>query len=261
MHIDSDFSIESFSTYSLEEKLLFFDKFLNQLEEGRLSVAYQHHGEWFFHQWIKEAILLYFQYTSMKPIEGYPESFDKIPLQQTGPLIRRVPGSVVRRGSYIGAKCILMPSFVNIGAYVGEGTLLDTWSTVGSCAYIGKNCHISGGVGIGGVLEPMNQYPVIIEDDCFIGARCEIAEGVRIGHGSVLASGVCLTQSTRIYDREQDTISFGFVPPMSVVVPGTLQLTNRCSIAAAIIVKKCDAQTQRKTALNTILRDMNIDSI
>jgi 2,3,4,5-tetrahydropyridine-2-carboxylate N-succinyltransferase len=251
------FSAQDILNLSSSEQTVFFQKFFDALEHGTITTVEYKDSGWYCHSWIREAILLYIKITSAQSIEGYPYSFDKIPLQHTNSSVRRVPGSLVRRGAYVGPKCVLMPSFINIGAFVGEGTLIDTWSTVGSCAYVGRHCHISGGVGLGGVLEPIQAQPVIIEDRCFIGARCEIAEGVLIGEGSVLASGLCLTQSTRIYNRETGAITFGSIPPYSVVIPGTLSLTDDYAVAAALIVKKRDARTESKVALNEALRDVN----
>ncbi len=240
---------------------------LDGLEAGTLRVAEPEPAEatgWRVNQWLKKAVLLYFRLSPNTVIEsGYQRWFDKVPVRWTGedqgiaeagP--RVVPPAVVRRGAHVGANAILMPSYVNLGAWVGEGTMVDTWATVGSCAQIGRNVHLSGGVGIGGVLEPLQANPTIIEDDCFIGARSEVVEGVVVGAGSVLSMGVFLGQSTRIYDRESGEILRGHVPPGSVVVPGTLPARDGShSLYAAIIVKQVDAQTRSKTSVNELLRE------
>ncbi|MEE4175312.1 MAG: 2,3,4,5-tetrahydropyridine-2,6-dicarboxylate N-succinyltransferase, partial [Xanthomonadales bacterium] len=239
---------------------------LDGLETGALRVAEPDASEptgWRVNQWLKKAVLLYFRLSPNTVIEsGYQRWFDKVPVRWTGddrgiaeagP--RVVPPAVVRRGAHVGRNAILMPSYVNLGAWVGEGTMVDTWATVGSCAQIGRNVHLSGGVGIGGVLEPLQANPTIIEDDCFIGARSEVVEGVVIGEGSVLSMGVFIGQSTRIYDRESGEILRGHVPPGSVVVPGTLPARDGShSLYAAIIVKQVDAQTRSKTSVNELLR-------
>jgi 2,3,4,5-tetrahydropyridine-2-carboxylate N-succinyltransferase len=240
---------------------------LDGLEAGALRVAEPDASEptgWCVNQWLKKAVLLYFRLSPNTVIEsGYQRWFDKVPVRWTGddrsiaeagP--RVVPPAVVRRGAHVGKNAILMPSYVNLGAWVGEGTMVDTWATVGSCAQIGSNVHLSGGVGIGGVLEPLQANPTIIEDDCFIGARSEVVEGVVIGAGSVLSMGVFIGQSTRIYDRESGEILRGHVPPGSVVVPGTLPAKDGShSLYAAIIVKQVDAQTRSKTSVNDLLRE------
>lgn len=238
---------------------------LQALDSGKLRVAEKKDGQWLTNEWIKKAILLSFRMRSSKVMGGASSPcFDKIPLktkdwgqddfEQT--LFRSVPGSIVRQGAYIGPKVILMPSFVNIGAYVDEGTMVDTWVTIGSCAQIGKNCHISGGVGIGGVLEPLQANPVIIEDNCFIGARSEIAEGVIVEEGAVISMGVFIGASTKIVDRETGDIFYGRVPAYSVVVPGTLPGKDplKPSLSCAVIVKRVDAKTRNKTSLNDLLR-------
>lgn len=233
------------------------------LESGALRVAEKIDDEWIVNQYAKKAILLYFKMTDSTLMIGNVQNyFDKIPLRfseysaqnfkETN--IRSVPGSYVRKSAYIGKNTILMPSFVNVGAYVGDGTLIDTWATIGSCAQIGKNCHISGGVGVGGVLEPLQANPVIIEDNCFIGARSEVTEGVVIGEGSVLAMGVFLSQSTKIINRQTGQIFYGKVPPYSVLVPGSIQSGEHCSTYAAVLVKNVDAQTRSKTSINDLLR-------
>jgi 2,3,4,5-tetrahydropyridine-2-carboxylate N-succinyltransferase len=218
-------------------------------------------------QWLKKAVLLSFRLNPMKPISGAPGDaswWDKVDSKFAGwgaeefkhAGFRAVPGAVVRHSAYIARGVVLMPSFVNIGAYVGENTMVDTWATVGSCAQIGANCHISGGAGIGGVLEPLQAAPVIIEDNCFIGARSEVAEGVIVGEGSVLSMGVYLGQSTKIVDRATGEIFYGRVPPYSVVVAGNMPGgPNRPSLYCAVIVKRVDAKTRSKTSINELLRD------
>ncbi|MDD2704865.1 MAG: 2,3,4,5-tetrahydropyridine-2,6-dicarboxylate N-succinyltransferase, partial [Acidocella sp.] len=217
-------------------------------------------------QWLKQAVLLSFRLYPNVLMDGPGGApvFDKVAMKFanwdqerfTAAAIRAVPGAVVRRSAYIAPGVVLMPSFVNVGARVGEGTMIDTWSTVGSCAQVGKNCHISGGVGIGGVLEPLQANPVVIEDDCFIGARSEVAEGVIVGQGAVISMGVFLGASTKIIDRETGEISYGKVPPYAVVVPGTLpgKTPTSPSLACAVIVKRVDAQTRSKTSINELLR-------
>lgn len=246
---------------------------LQLLDKGKLRVAEpMNDGTWRTHEWVKKAILLSFRLNRNEEIKGAPGDtiwWDKVPPKFDrwvgGEFVdagfRAVPGSYVRYGSFIAKDVVLMPSFVNIGAHVGEGTMVDTWATIGSCAQIGKRCHISGGTGIGGVLEPLQAAPVIIEDDVFIGARSEIAEGVRVGTGAVISMGVFIGASTKIIDRESGEIIYGRVPPYAVVVPGTLPAAPRAdgkpapSLACAVIVKKVDAQTRSKTALNDLLRD------
>ncbi len=242
---------------------------LDELEGGHLRVAEPlADGGWQVNDWLKKAVLLYFKLRPMAKMPaddaGLFGAWDKVPLRFAGDCsqeafqaagARVVPGAIVRRGAHVGADVVLMPSFVNIGAHVGPGTMIDTWATVGSCAQIGKNVHISGGAGIGGVLEPLQAAPTIIEDDCFIGARSEVVEGVIVERGSVIAMGVFLGQSTRIYDRASGQVHYGRVPAGSVVVPGSLPSTDgRYSLNCAVIVKRVDEQTRRKTALNDILR-------
>lgn len=229
------------------------------LDKGELRVAEPVAGDWQVNEWIKKAVVLYFPIQKMETIECGPLEFhDKIPLK-TGYAkkgIRVVPHAVARHGAYISAGTILMPSYVNIGAYVDEGTMVDTWATVGSCAQIGKNVHLSGGVGIGGVLEPLQANPTIIEDNCFIGARSEIVEGVVVEEGAVISMGVYIGQSTRIYDRETGEVHYGRVPAGSVVVSGSLP--SKCgtySLYAAVIVKKVDAKTRAKVGINALLRE------
>jgi len=241
------------------------------LDAGEARVAEKVDGEWVVNQWLKKAVLLSFRLNDNAVIEGPGGAnwFDKVPskfadwgenrFRAAG--FRAVPGSIVRRGAFIDKGVVLMPSFVNIGAHVGEGTMVDTWATVGSCAQVGRNVHLSGGVGLGGVLEPLQANPVIIEDDCFIGARSEVVEGVIVGQGSVLSMGVFITSTTKIVDRSTGEIFVGQVPPYSVVVPGTLPgrpLADGSpgpSLACAVIVKRVDAQTRAKTAINELLRD------
>lgn len=237
---------------------------IDALDTGRLRVAEKINGKWEVHQWIKKAVLLSFRLYDNAIMGQAPMQFyDKVPLKfadygetafKTGGY-RVVPPAVARRGAFIGRNVVLMPSYVNIGAYVDEGTMVDTWATVGSCAQIGKNVHLSGGVGIGGVLEPLQANPTIIEDNCFIGARSEVVEGVIVEENSVLAMGVFLSQSTRIYDRETKEIHYGRVPSGSVVVPGSLPSADGShSLNCAIIVKRVDAQTRAKTSINDLLR-------
>ena len=237
------------------------------LNRGELRVATKESvGVWTVHQWVKKAVLLSFklQDNEVMSAGGYTQFFDKVPSKFENYTqadfvaggFRVVPPAMARRGSFIGKNVVLMPSYVNIGAYVDEGTMVDTWATVGSCAQIGKNVHLSGGVGIVGGLEPVQAGPVIIEDNCFIGARSEVVEGVVIEENSVLSMGVYIGQSTKIYDRETGEVHYGRVPAGSVVVPGSLPSSNgKYSLYAAIIVKKVDAQTRAKTAINELLRD------
>jgi 2,3,4,5-tetrahydropyridine-2-carboxylate N-succinyltransferase len=243
------------------------DAALEALDSGTLRVAEKTDGEWQVHQWVKKAVLLSFRLNDMTTIEGGPGGanwWDKVPSKFEGwgdnhfreAGFRAVPGAIVRRSAFIAKGAVLMPSFVNLGAYVDEGTMVDTWATIGSCAQIGKHCHISGGAGIGGVLEPLQAGPVIIEDNCFIGARSEVAEGVVVGEGSVLSMGVFLGASTKIVDRASGEVMYGKVPPYSVVVPGALPSTsNGPSLACAVIVKRVDEKTRSKTSINELLRD------
>lgn len=243
------------------------DAVLDALDSGQVRVAEKIGGEWHVHQWLKKAVLLSFRLNDMKLIGGAPGGaawWDKVDSKFAGwdearfraAGFRAVPGAVVRRSAFVAKGAVLMPSFVNLGAYVGEGTMVDTWTTVGSCAQIGKNCHLSGGVGIGGVLEPLQASPVIIEDNCFIGARAEVAEGVIVGEGSVLSMGVYLGQSTKIVDRATGEVMYGRVPPYSVVVSGTLPgAPGQPSLYCAVIVKRVDAKTRSKTSINDLLRD------
>ena len=245
---------------------------LHRLDSGKARVAEKIGQDWQVHQWLKKAVLLSFRLNDMAVILGGPGDavwWDKVPskfdgwneetFRATG--FRAVPNCVVRRGAYIAPGVVLMPSFVNLGAYVDENTMVDTWATVGSCAQIGKNVHLSGGVGIGGVLEPLQANPTIIEDNCFIGARSEVVEGVIVGEGSVLSMGVFISASTKIIDRDTGEVFRGRVPPYSVVVPGTLpgkplpDGSPGPSLACAVIVKRVDAQTRAKTSINELLRD------
>jgi 2,3,4,5-tetrahydropyridine-2-carboxylate N-succinyltransferase len=235
------------------------------LDSGECRVAEKVDGRWRVHAWLKMAVLLYFRIHDSRLIEaGFTRFYDKVPLkyaateaeQFAAEAVRVVPHALVRRGAYVAPNVVLMPSYINIGAYVGAGSMIDTWATVGSCAQIGRNVHLSGGVGIGGVLEPLQAAPTIIEDDCFIGARSEIVEGVIVGAGSVISMGVFIGASTRIYDRTTGNILQGEVPPGSVVVPGALPAKDGShSLYCAVIVKRVDAQTRAKTSLNELLRD------
>jgi 2,3,4,5-tetrahydropyridine-2-carboxylate N-succinyltransferase len=234
------------------------------LDSGKARVAEPQQGRWVVNEWLKKAVLLHFRTHENVVVEaGFTHFYDKVPLKYAGAGesdlrasgVRVVPGAIVRTGAYVAPNVVLMPSFVNIGAYVGSGTMVDTWVTVGSCAQIGRNVHLSGGVGIGGVLEPLQSSPTIIEDDCFIGARSEIVEGVVVEAGCVIAMGVYLSQSTRIYDRANGQIYQGRVPAGSVVVPGSLPSSDgRYSLSCAVIVKRVDAQTRGKTSINDLLR-------
>ena len=248
----------SFKTQGIERHAV--DAALDALDSGRLRVAEKSTGEWVVHQWLKKAVLLSFRLNDNEQIGG---GWDKVPLKWGGWAdsdfraagFRAVPGAVARRGAFVARNAVLMPSFVNIGAYVGEGTMVDTWATVGSCAQIGRNVHLSGGVGIGGVLEPLQANPTIIEDGCFIGARSEVAEGVIVEEGAVLSMGVYLGASTKIVDRATGEVFRGRVPAYSVVVPGTLPAANGPGLYCAVIVKRVDAQTRSKTSVNELLRE------
>ena len=243
------------------------DAAITALDNGSARVAEPDgNGGWTVHQWLKKAVLLSFRLSDNRVMDGAVGSpaFDKVPSKFAGwgeerfreAGFRVVPGAIARRGSYIGKNCVLMPSFTNIGAYVGDGTMLDTWASVGSCAQVGSGCHISAGTGIGGVLEPLQANPTIIGDNCFIGARSEIVEGVIVGEGCVVAMGVFITQSTKIVVRETGEVLRGHLPPYSVVVPGTLPSENGGpSLACAVIVKTVDARTREKTGINELLRD------
>jgi len=231
------------------------------LDSGALRVAEKSGGEWMTHQWIKKAVLLSFRLEDNRAMDaGFTRYYDKVPskfssFDFTKAGFRVVPPAMARRGAYIARNVVLMPSYVNIGAYVDEGTMVDTWATVGSCAQIGRNVHLSGGVGIGGVLEPVQANPVVIEDNCFIGARSEVVEGVVVEENSVISMGVFLGQSTRIYDRASGQVHYGRVPAGSVVVPGSLPSADgKYALYCAVIVKRVDAQTRAKTSLNELLR-------
>jgi 2,3,4,5-tetrahydropyridine-2-carboxylate N-succinyltransferase len=243
------------------------ERVIDGLEKGEFRVAEPDgKGGWLVNEWLKKAVLLYFRVQEMELIEADPAPFwDKIParfadfdetaFRKLG--ARVVPGAIARRGAHIGKDVVLMPSFVNIGAHVGAGTMVDTWATVGSCAQVGKHCHLSGGAGIGGVLEPLQATPTIIEDHCFIGARSEVVEGVIVGHHSVIGMGVFLGQSTRIYNRMTGEVSYGVVPPGSVVVSGQLPAKDGShSLYCAVIVKHVDAKTRSKTSVNELLRGL-----
>ena len=237
------------------------------LESGDFRVAEPGpSGKWAVNEWLKKAVLLYFRVNDMAVIDAQPAPFwDKVESRFAGydesrfraAGVRVVPGAVARRGTYLGKDVVLMPSFINIGGHVGEGTMVDTWATVGSCAQIGKHCHLSGGVGIGGVLEPLQASPTIIEDHCFVGARSEVVEGVVVGHHSVIGMGVFLGQSTRIYNRATKEVSYGYVPPGSVVVSGSLPAADGShSLYCAVIVKQVDERTRSKTSINDLLRGL-----
>jgi 2,3,4,5-tetrahydropyridine-2-carboxylate N-succinyltransferase len=240
---------------------------IDLLDTGRARVAEYRDGKWQVNQWLKKAVLLSFRLNDNKVIEGtHSRFFDKVPMKYAGYSeeqfradgVRVVPDAIVRKGAYVAPDVVLMPSYVNIGAHVDSGTMVDTWATVGSCAQIGRNVHLSGGVGIGGVLEPIQAGPTIIEDDCFIGARSEVVEGVVVERGSVISMGVYIGQSTRIYDRATGEISYGRIPAGSVVVSGNLPSADgRYSLYCAVIVKRVDAKTRAKTGLNELLRNLD----
>ncbi len=239
---------------------------IDQLNHGKIRVAEKRDGDWAVNEWIKKAVLLSFRINDNEFIKGgFTNYWDKVPpkyadfnsrdFRESG--VRVVPPATVRHGSYIAPSTVLMPSYVNVGAYVDSGTMVDTWATVGSCAQIGKNVHLSGGVGIGGVLEPLQAAPTIIENNCFIGARSEIVEGVIVEEGAVISMGVYIGQSTRIYDRERDEILYGRVPAGSVVVPGNLPAKDgKYSLYCAVIVKRVDEKTRSKVGINKLLRDI-----
>jgi 2,3,4,5-tetrahydropyridine-2-carboxylate N-succinyltransferase len=240
------------------------DDCLELLDRGQLRVAQKQHGQWIVNEWLKKAVLLYFRIHDNVVIDGgFTRYFDKVPLKYSSASadelrdgkVRIVPQAMVRKGAYLAPDVVLMPSYVNIGAYVDSASMIDTWATIGSCAQIGRHVHISGGAGIGGVLEPLQATPTIIEDNCFIGARSEVVEGVIVEEGSVIAMGVFIGQSTRIYDRASGEILQGRVPAGSVVVPGTLPSADgRYALACAVIVKRVDAQTRAKTSITELLR-------
>lgn len=270
--IEAAFEARDSVTPASAEVRAIVEEALELLDSGQARVAEKVDGEWRVNQWLKKAVLLSFRLNDNAVMDygaaGAP-AFDKVPLKFAGwgenrfreAGIRVVPGACVRRSAYIAKGVVLMPSFVNLGAHVGEGTMVDTWATVGSCAQIGKNVHISGGAGIGGVLEPLQAGPVIIEDNCFIGARSEVAEGVIVGEGAVLSMGVFIGASTKIVDRQTGEVHIGRVPPYAVVVPGSLpgkplsDGTPGPSLYCAVIVKTVDAQTRSKTGINELLRD------
>ena len=237
---------------------------IEDLDKGRARVAQPSGEGWQVNAWLKKAVLLYFRLHANKLVDGgFARFFDKVPLKysQYGEEdfdrdgSRIVPGALVRKGSFVASDAVLMPCYINIGAWVGSGTMIDTWATVGSCAQIGRNVHISGGAGIGGVLEPLQAEPTIIEDNCFIGARSEVVEGVIVEHGAVLSMGVYIGQSTRIYDRERDLVTYGRVPAGAVVVPGSLPSGNgRYSLSCAVIVKRVDEKTRARVGINELLR-------
>ena len=252
-------------TTATAEQLRAIEHIIDDLDQGKLRVAEKINGEWVTHQWIKKAVLLYFRTHDNKVLSGGDTRYyDKVPtkfdnytehdFQHGG--FRVVPNAVARKGSFISKGVVLMPSYVNIGAYVGEGTMVDTWATVGSCAQIGKNVHLSGGVGIGGVLEPLQANPTIIGDNCFIGARSEVVEGVIVERGSVISMGVYIGQSTKIYNRLTGEVSYGRVPAGSVVVPGALPAPDGShSLYCAVIIKQVDEKTRSRVGLNELLRD------
>jgi len=262
-------NIESINSSSDSGIISAINETISSLDSGKIRVAEKNGNEWIINQWVKKSILLYFRINDMKLISNSPGNtnwWDKIDskfsdmgdqeFKNAG--FRAVPGSIVRKGSFVDSGCVLMPSFINIGAYVGSGTMVDTWATIGSCAQIGANCHISGGAGIGGVLEPLQANPVIIEDNCFIGARSEVAEGVIVREGSVLSMGVYLSSSTPIVNRETGEVIRGEVPPYSVIIPGTFSPNNdssKPSLYCAVIVKIVDEKTRSKTSINELLRD------
>ena len=266
--------LEATIEYAFEHRALGFDdkdklnaavqEAIALLDSGKARVAEKRGADWQVNQWLKKAVLLSFALSDNKMIDGgYSRFFDKVPMKYAGYSeqqfvadgVRVVPDAQVRRGSYIAPNVVLMPSYINIGAYIDSGTMVDTWATVGSCAQIGKNVHLSGGVGIGGVLEPMQAGPTIIEDNCFIGARSEIVEGVIVEEGAVISMGVYIGQSTKIYDRETGTVTYGRVPAGSVVVSGNLPSKDGTySLYCAVIVKKVDAKTRGKVGINELLR-------
>jgi len=253
------------STATSSDVMVAIDTVMNALNEGRLRVAEKINEQWHVNDWVKKAILLYFRTHDNRCIDaGYTSFYDKVPLKYAGATeaelkaqgVRIVPDAIVRHGAFVGANTVLMPSYVNIGAYIDTGCMIDTWATVGSCVQVGKNVHVSGGAGLGGVLEPLQANPTIIEDDCFIGARSEIVEGVIVGAGAVISMGVFIGASTKIYDRSTGSITQGYVPPGSVVVPGSLPAADGShSLACAVIVKTVDLATRKKVGINALLRD------
>ena len=266
--INNAFGTDIASSNDFEEIKDIVEKVLNELDSGKLRVSEKINGKWVVHEWIKKAILLSFKTKENDTLSGpYATWFDKVEgktvgwghKEYTNAGFRYVPNGVIRKSAFIARNCVIMPAFINVGAHIDQGTMIDTWSTIGSCAQIGKNCHISGGVGIGGVLEPLQANPVIIEDNCFIGARSEIAEGVIIEEGSVISMGVFIGSSTKIIDRESGEIYYGRVPPYSVVVPGTIPSKKMgkdgLALYCAVIVKRVDEKTRSKTSINELLRD------
>ena len=249
------------------ELRLAVDRALGMLDDGTARVAEKRDGRWAVNEWLKKAVLLSFRLHDNRVADaGYTRFYDKVPLKYASHSderfradgVRVVPPAVVRRGAYVARNAVLMPCYVNVGAWIGEGTMVDTWATVGSCAQIGRNVHLSGGVGIGGVLEPLQAAPTIVEDDCFIGARSEIVEGVVVEQGAVVSMGVFIGQSTRIYDRERDEVIHGRVPAGAVVVPGSLPAANgRYALSCAVIVKRVDAKTRARTGINELLRGLD----
>lgn len=249
----------------LDEAKRLSQELLAKLDEGSIRVCHKENGSWHVNEWVKQGILLYFMCNDMQVMDAESNNpyYDKIPTKTKGwkeknfmdAGFRMAAGAVIRKGACVRPKCVIMPSYINIGAHVDSGTLIDTWSTIGSCAQIGRDCHISGGVGIGGVLEPINAKPVIIEDNVFIGARSEVAEGVIVKRGAVISMGVYLGSSTKIYDRATGEFTYGTVPENSVVVPGSIP-QNGVNLYAAVIVKKVDESTRSKTMINDILRDV-----
>jgi 2,3,4,5-tetrahydropyridine-2-carboxylate N-succinyltransferase len=241
------------------------DAAIELLDRGEARVAEKVDGRWIVHEWLKKAVLLHFRLHENAVFDGCATRwYDRVPLKYAdydearfrAERVRVVPQAIVRRGAYVAPDAVLMPSYVNIGARIGAGSMIDTWATVGSCAQIGRNVHLSGGVGIGGVLEPVQASPTIIEDGCFIGARSEIVEGVIVEEGAVIAMGVYIGQSTRIYDRARDEVAYGRVPAGAVVVPGTLPSADtRCALACAVIVKQVDAKTRARVGINDLLRE------
>ena len=266
--IDEAWSNKNQVNSSSDKRLLnAISETIELLDSGKVRVAEKKNNQWHVNQWIKKAILLSFRVNKMKTSKGpYSTWYDKIDGKTQGwdekkmieAGFRYVPNGVIRKGAFVAKNVVLMPSFLNVGAYVDEGSMIDTWASVGSCAQVGNNCHISGGAGIGGVLEPMQANPTIIEDNCFVGARAEIAEGVIVGKGSVLSMGVYIGTSTRIVDRTSGEIHYGKVPEYSVVVPGTMPSKNNPegpALYCVVIVKKVDEKTRSKTSINDLLRD------
>lgn len=246
-----------------QDLIIAIEQIFTALDAGTMRIAEKINSTWIVHEWLKKAVLLYFRvYDNSLITSHYSNYYDKVPTKYvaaniadfTQQGVRVVPPACIRKGSYIGKNTVLLPSFVNVGAYIDQGCMIDTWATIGSCAQIGKNVHISGGTGIGGVLEPLQAKPTIIEDNCFIGARSEIVEGVIVEEGSVIAMGVFIGQSTKIYDREQDKILYGKIPAGSVVVPGNLPANNgKYSTYCAVIIKRVDEKTKAKVGINNLL--------